>query len=222
MTIADLIAAAEQRFSAALAERQSKQDALIAMRSAVEAGDATITNEHITAAIAARDAADIALKATEAKVTELKREQAEDERIDKLAREVHPTGVERRAYDQQIRIGQEARTYRPDQDKRGGQFVRDVVMSSMGDFGAQERLSSHMREERTERAEWFQRVAGTGAFAGLVVPQYLTDLVAPAAKAGRPLANVMRSVPLPSDGMTVNISRITTATTNAIRQWSAR
>lgn len=58
MTIADLIAAAEQRFSAALAERQSKQDALIAMRSAVEAGDATITNEHITAAIAARDAAD--------------------------------------------------------------------------------------------------------------------------------------------------------------------
>lgn len=217
MTIADLIAAAEQRFSAALAERQSKQDALIAMRSAVEAGDATITNEHVTAAIAARDAADIALKATEAKVAELKREQAEDERIDKLAREVHPTGVERRAYDQQIRIGQEARTYRPDQDKRGGQFVRDVVMSSMGDFGAQERLSSHMREERTERAEWFQRVAGTGAFAGLVVPQYLTDLVAPAAKAGRPLANVMRSVPLPSDGMTVNISRITTATTNAIQ-----
>ena len=76
MTIAELIAAAEQRFTAALAERQTKQDALIAMRSAVEAGDASITTENVTEAIAARDAADSALKAAEAKVEELKREQA--------------------------------------------------------------------------------------------------------------------------------------------------
>ena len=184
MTIAELIAAAEQRFAAALAERQSKQESLIAMRSAVEAGDATITDESVSVAIAARDAADAALSAAEAKVSELKREQAEDERLDALAREVHPTGVGRRVRDSAVRVGQEARTYRPDQDKRGGQFVRDVVMAHLGDFGAQERLSQHMREERVERAEWFERVAGTGAFSGLVVPQYLTDLVAPKARAG--------------------------------------
>lgn len=217
MTIAELIAAAEQRFTTALAERQSKQESLIAMRSAVESGDATITDESVSVAIAARDAADAALSAAEAKVAELKREQAEDERLDALAREVHPTGTERRVRDSAVRVGQEARTYRPDQDKRGGQFVRDVVMSHLGDFGAQERLSQHMREERVERAEWFERAAGTGAFAGLVVPQYLTDLVAPKARAGRPLADVIRSLPLPADGMTASISRITTGTTTALQ-----
>ena len=213
MTIAELIAAAEQRLDVAISERAAKQDALIAMRSAVEAGDATITDERVSEAIAARDAADSALRAAEAKLSDLRADQAEDERIAKLQREVHPTGVERRAYDQVARVGQEARTYRPDQDKRGGQFVRDVVMGHLGDYGAQERLSQHMREERVERAEWFERAAGTGAFAGLVVPQYLTDLVAPKARAGRPLADVIRQLPLPAEGMTASISRITTGTT---------
>ena len=217
MTIAELIAAAEQRFTAALAERQTKQDALIAMRSAVEAGDASITTENVTEAIASRDAADSALKAAEAKVEELKREQAEDERIAKLQREVHSTGVERRVHDQSVRVGREERTYRPDMDARGGKFVRDVVMSHLGDFGAQERLAQHMREERVERADWFERAAGTGAFAGLVVPQYLTDLVAPKARAGRPLADVIRLLPLPAEGMTANISRITTGTTTDLQ-----
>ena len=114
-------------------------------------------------------------------------------------------------------MGREERTYRPDMDARGGKFVRDVVMSHLGDFGAQERLAQHMREERVERADWFERAAGTGAFAGLVVPQYLTDLVAPKARAGRPLADVIRSLPLPAEGMTANISRITTGTTTDLQ-----
>ena len=82
-----------------------------------------------------------------------------------------------------------------------------------------------MDEERAERAEWMaaqeERAAGTGAFAGLVVPQYLTDLYAPAAKAGRPLANLMRHIDLPPTGMTVSISRITTATSTAVQTENA-
>lgn len=216
MTLAELIAAAELRLSSALAERSTKNDVLTAMRSQVESGDASVTVENVTAAIAARDAATQAVADAEAKLSTLRADQAEDERLDKLSREVHPTGV-KRTYEQTVKVGREERTYRPDQDKRGGQFVRDVVLSNMGDFSAQERLGRHMAEERVERADWFQRVAGTTAFAGLVVPQYLTDLVAPAAKAGRPLANAMRQLPLPADGMTVNLSRITTATTAAIQ-----
>ena len=105
MTIEELIAAAEQRLDVAISERAAKQDALIAMRSAVEAGDATITDERVSEAIAARDAADSALRAAEAKLSDLRADQAEDERIAKLQREVHPTGVERRAYDQVARVG---------------------------------------------------------------------------------------------------------------------
>jgi len=217
MTMAELIAAAELRLSNALAERSAKKDVLIAMRSQVEAGDASVTVDHINEAIAARDAADAKIATIEAELVTLRAEQAEDERIDKLSREFHPTGVTRNLPPASVRVGQEARTYRPDQDKRGGQFVRDVVLAKLGDFGANERLSQHMTEERVERADWFQCVAATTAFAGLVVPQYLTDLVAPAAKAGRPLANAIRQLPLPADGMTVNLSRITTATTAAIQ-----
>ena len=61
------------------------------------------------------------------------------------------------------------------------------------------------------------RAVGTGAFTGLVVPQYLTDMFAPATAALRPFADICNSHALPSDGMTVNISRITTATGVALQ-----
>ena len=43
-----------------------------------------------------------------------------------------------------------------------------------------------------------KRAAGTGAFAGLTVPQYLTEMYAPAVAARRPFADVMTKLPLPS------------------------
>lgn len=110
----------------------------------------------------------------------------------------------------------EARTYRPDVDPKGAQFLLDIGRRAMGDWEAAERLGRHMREERDLRGASIEaRAAGTGAFAGLVVPQYLTDLVAPAAAAARPFANVCTHHDLPEKGMTVNISRITTATSAA-------
>lgn len=120
-------------------------------------------------------------------------------------------------YDEVARVGAESRTYRPDLDARGGAFLRDVVMGHLGDYAARDRLSRHMSEESIERGTQFERTAGTGAFAGLVVPQYLTDLVAPAAKASRPLADAIRNLPLPAEGMTVHLSRITTATSTAVQ-----
>ncbi len=56
------------------------------------------------------------------------------------------------------------------------------------------------------------RDVGTSAFAGLVVPQYLTELVAPLARSMAPTVALATRHPLPPDGMTVNISRITTGT----------
>lgn len=90
-------------------------------------------------------------------------------------------------------------------------FIADAYAAQFrSDYGAQERLARHMREEQVER-----RDVGTAQFAGLVVPQYLTDLAAPFARAGRPLADVARKHPLPASGMTINISRITTGSTVA-------
>jgi HK97 family phage prohead protease/HK97 family phage major capsid protein len=115
-----------------------------------------------------------------------------------------------------VQVGREARTYNPDSDRRGESFLRDFAASQLGDYGAQARLAQHM-----ERAQYLQRDVATTALAGLTVPQYLTDLVAPLARAGRPLADNCRSLPLPADGMTVTISRITTGTTAAIQATQA-
>lgn len=120
------------------------------------------------------------------------------------------------AYDRVARVGQEERTYHRGNSGRGTLFLRDVVAQYLNrDMNAEQRLLRHMREERIERGEDFaQRAAGdagTGAFTGLVVPQYLTEMYAPAVAAMRPFADICNQHDLPPSGMTVNISKITTA-----------
>lgn len=85
-------------------------------------------------------------------------------------------------------------------------FIADAYFAQFNnDFAARERLSRHMNEERVER-----RDVTSANFAGLVVPQYLTDLAAPLARAGRPVADIARKHALPASGLTLNISRVTT------------
>lgn len=111
-------------------------------------------------------------------------------------------------------VRNEARTYTQIAERREGRsFLRDLINARLnGDPESQQRLARHMQENRVDREGMERRDVGTGAFAGLTVPQYLTDLVAPLARAGRPFADVARHHDLPADGMTVNISRITTGT----------
>ena len=144
-----------------------------------------------------------------------------DERIADLV--AHAESTERARRDVPTggaRVTREARTYNPESDPDGRTFLRDVGARFIDPLGeSAHRLQRHMQEERTERREAISlaesRAAGTGAFAGLVVPQYLVDLVAPNAAAGRPFANICTKRNLPADGMTVNISRVTTATSAA-------
>lgn len=125
------------------------------------------------------------------------------------------------AYDEVARVGAESRTYNPDSDPRGGMFLRDFAAGHMGDYEARDRLMRHAREERIERAATQKRDVGTGAFAGLTIPQYLVDMVAPLARARRPLADNCTKMTLPADGMTVTISRVTTGTSAAIQATEA-
>ena len=124
-----------------------------------------------------------------------------------------------RAYDQVARVTREERTYNPDADKRGVSFIHDVVARTFGDMDASQRLAKHQSEERVERGSTLEsRAIGTSALGALVVPQYLTDLVAPLARAGRPLADICNNMPLPAEGMTVEIPRITTGTSAAVQE----
>ena len=122
------------------------------------------------------------------------------------------------AYDRVARVGTEERTYNREKDRNGKAFLWDVVAQYTNrDIMAEQRLQRHMQEERVERGQYLQRAAGTGAFAGLTVPQYLTDMYAPAIAARRPFADAITHLDLPPEGMTVNISRITTATSAALQ-----
>ncbi|MET8401393.1 hypothetical protein [Streptomyces sp900116325] len=212
MTLADLIAQARTALDTAITTRQQEQDALVALRS-----DPNLTEDAVAARVATRDAADAEVSRRQAALDELLAEQTRDEEIAALSARTAPAATRAPAYDRVARVGSEARTYRADQDRRGHGFERDVAAAFLGDYEAQQRLARHMQEERVERPEVAERAAGTGAFTGLVVPQYLTDLYAPAAAARRPFADAIRRHDLPAQGMTVNISRITTSTSAAIQ-----
>jgi hypothetical protein len=213
MTLEQLIAQARTALDTAIATRQREQDALMALRS-----DENLTEEAVQTQVAARDAADTEVTRRQEALAELEREQAREAELAQLQARTVPAATRAPAYDQVARVGQEERTYRPDQDRRGRQFERDVAAAFFGDYEARDRLARHMREERALRGDQIEeRAAGTGAFAGLVVPQYLTDLYAPAAAARRPFADAIRSHDLPAQGMTVNLSRITTATSTALQ-----
>lgn len=116
------------------------------------------------------------------------------------------------ARSERIAVKEHERVYRAN---GGPSFFRDAwAFTRNADPEARERLERHGAqdiEDRRERGVELRDV-GTGAFAGLVVPQYLTDLYVPNLRAGAPLLNICRKLPLPATGMTVNLSRITTGT----------
>lgn len=214
MTIAELLEQLRGQIAAKLTERNAKADELEQLR-----GADTTDEDAVTALRSAKDALDAEIDALAERAKDLEAEQARDEAAARLQSEVHATGATRTEKPAAVRVGQEERTYRPDEDPKGGKFLADIGRAFFGDWASQSRLERHMKEESVERGQNFmdERAAGTGAFAGLVVPQYLTDLYAPSAKANRPFANACTIHDLPATGMTVNISRITTGTSAALQ-----
>jgi len=110
-----------------------------------------------------------------------------------------------------FKVTKESRTYSPESDSS---FFKDAYNAQFkSDYAAQERLARHQREEEIER-----RDVGTAQFEGLVIPQYLTEFAAPLARAGRPFADFATlKHTLPTAGMTLNISRMTTGSSTAVQ-----
>lgn len=206
MTLAQMIEQARTALSTAITARQQAQDGLMALRE-----DPALTEDAVAERVAARDTADAEVTRRQEALAALEAEQAREEEIAALSARVTPTGIRTPGQDRRVRVGAEERTYRPDLDRRGAGFQGDVAAAFLGDYEAQERLARHMREERAERGDQI-RAVGTGAFSGLVIPQYLTELYAPLARTNRPFADACRRHPLPAQGMTVEIGRVTTGT----------
>ena len=126
-----------------------------------------------------------------------------------LARKVDGSKVETREASP-ARVTREARTYSPESSNS---FIRDAFSAQiLGDYDARERLARHQQEERIEK-----RDVTSANFAGLVVPQFLTDLAAPFARAGRPMMDASRKHTLPAQGLTLSISKVTTGSATAVQ-----
>jgi hypothetical protein len=177
----------------------------------------------IEAAMRTRAQAKLNIASIEHKMARAKAIKESEENVELLLRErsADPVTADARkpAYDRVARIGSEERTYHAGVDRKGGGFLRDVTKQFLyRDMDSEQRLVRHMQEERVERGQYFQRTPSTsGNFAGLTVPQYLTDMYAPLVANLRPFADVCNHHDLPPDGMTVNISRITTGTAVALQ-----
>jgi HK97 family phage major capsid protein len=107
-------------------------------------------------------------------------------------------------------VKSEARTY---SERSEASFVADAFSAQFNnDFAAKERLARHMQEEKVER-----RDVTSANFAGLIVPQFLTELAAPFARAGRPFLDAARKHQLPNEGLTISISKVTTGSATAVQ-----
>lgn len=169
-----------------------------------------------------RDRAARDLEALDVRIAEVRAARADDLEYTTRQSQLYPTGVQLpgRARTASMSVGRNERTYREDTDRRGSGFLRDVGQAFLYGPGcsASQRLNRHMSEEEAERGGGLmERASGTGNLAGLVVPQYLTDMYAPAARAMRPFADVCNHHDLPPDGMTVNLPLLTTPSTVALQ-----
>ena len=230
MTLEELIASLRKQRDEKIKAERAATVALTELRVRVDSATPP-TEDEIRAAGAARDKARGEVDALTERIEQLDKDLERAKAIDGLQSEPSSTIPAQRGvpYDRVGRVGAEQRAYNPDTDRSGRQFIRDVqaVFSPGGALATEslDRLTRHMAEERVERAAYLgdkermasldaasERAVGTGAFAGLTVPQYLVDLVAPLARNLRPFADAMNKHDLPPDGMTLNLSRITTGT----------
>lgn len=214
--IDDLIASIEVELEAEKKRRtKTMKEAELILAKAQQDGRSNLSSEEderVAELFAARDDAIKRIEGIEGKLANARKIKAEEQERAEAQKNTEPTTTRRPSYDRVARVGAEERTYRKDADPHGKQFLMDISRQfAFQDVEAASRLSRHMAEERVERAEQMQRAVGTGAFAGLTVPQYLTDMYAPATAALRPFADVCNGHPLPEQGMSIEISRITTA-----------
>ncbi len=227
MTLDELILSIEVEKEQALKARdRSIAEVKTILAKARNEGRANLTEDEerdTEAAFARRDKAKAELAGIAQKLANANKAKAAEDEIAEAEQhrvvDVAVVKASRPAYDQVARVGREERTYHQGNCRKGKEFLQDVVAQHLfRNLEAEMRLQRHMAEERVERGQYLERAAaGTGAFTGLVVPQYLTTMYAPNIKARRPFADAMTPIPLPPQGMTVNISKITTGTSTGLQ-----
>jgi HK97 family phage major capsid protein len=201
----ELLRRAEQRLASAQARLRVAEDALTALRSA---DDATLTVEGVTAAREQRDAARLEVTGLEAECVDLRAEVARDEATDAAQRDSAANPATAATRTGVATIGHEPTTY-----ERGGtdSYFRDLTVVNLNRAGrgqAEQRLERNSQEVRA-----LTSVDGAGG--DFVPPVWLVNEFVELARAGRIIADQIRSLPLPAGTDTIALPRLATGTATA-------
>jgi HK97 family phage major capsid protein len=221
MTIDQLIAQVRASVAANLAERDTHRASIETVRAACLADTGRDPSEAEAVSVRAAQekitALDTARGLLTERVTELVTEKSRDDAAAQLSREFHPAAGAPH-YGDSARVTSEPRTYTARADASGtASFFRDAYLSEFKqNRGARERLERHGNEV-VAHGEMTERATTTGSFAGLIVPQYLTDQAALLVRAGRPFANTCQKLQIPDQGTQFQIPRGTTGASAAVQ-----
>lgn len=216
MDLDELIAQQEEREKAL----NTKREAATARLARMSRGEESATDADIDAVLDERGQVDDDLAKVRARLERLRKEKTDADEATRRQSETKPTEVRKPKYDEVGRVTREERTYTQEKDRTGEtSWFRDMYRRrEFSDDLAIERLQRHGREVEVELRsgrEVQSRAVATAGFAGLVTPQWLLDLAAEPLRSGRPAANLVQGLPLPDEGMTLNIPRGTTGASAA-------
>lgn len=236
-TMLDMV---RSRIDTALDEREALRLQVSTLESTITAErDGNPTEADVTELRVIRDQIDPideSLTALQARATDLETQQRADADARRLADErarqrdsgnpdPEPRGItDPPAPGAPAHTGDRASIYQAEASRS---FIADAIASrDNGDPSARERLGRSAQFELDlarrngqpimSRGEELRAVT-TAAFENLVIPAYLIAEAAPLARAGAPLLEAMRQLPLPASGMTVNLARTVTGTSAAVQ-----
>ena len=185
--------------SAALDEREVSQEAVEKVLSAIEEEGRSEMNAEETEKF---DAARAELREIDDKIAGLQAREAD--LVDLAARSEKAAEARKEVIPMNIKVVSEEKTYRQDGEH---DFFADAVAAK---FNNDQAAADRLARSRDESLLSYR--SSSGAFGGLVVPQYLTEQFAPTLASGRPFLESVTQVALPDAGMNLVIPRGNTST----------
>ncbi|WFF07247.1 phage major capsid protein [Micromonospora sp. WMMD1076] len=201
MTLEEMIAAAREALRAAIATRATAQEQLMALRN-----DPNLTEEMVTERTRVRDEADAAIDTARADLERLEAEQAREAEVADLTSRTSPAAPRPTGG---ARVTSEPEVYR-----KGGQtsYFRDLARAQLsGKPDAIERLARNDRA-MADSTEYRALTTTDGAGGDFVPPLWMVQDFIELARAGRVVADQVRSQPLPGGTDTISLPRLATGT----------
>lgn len=221
MTFDQLIRAAESKVRGLESEYEASRARLLAMRERVDS-DNPPSSEEVTEATGTHNRLSDRLDDARAELAQHQADRLAQLEVEAAQRDTTDIPDPRKRGTMttgKTYVVSEPSQYTRDAERTGGpSFLRDLyAVQVKSDPAAGMRLERHGREVEATRDLSQRAGVTTATVASFVPPQYLVDLFAEFARAARPAANLMTSLPLPAAGMSLTIPAITTESTVAVQ-----